>query len=112
MNRGDVVLVDWIDSNLTLGKRRPAVVVQADSLNALIANTVLVQVTKTIRNAGTEVLIDPAVETPSCLKFASVASCNNFLAVRQARIAKMLGTLSAVMMAQIDDRLRAALALP
>jgi len=112
MNRGDVVLVDWIDSNLTLGKRRPAVVVQADFLNAMIANTVLVQVTKTIRNAATEVMIDPAVETTSGLQFVSVASCNNFLTVRQARIAKILGSLSAAIMQQIDDRLKAALALP
>jgi mRNA-degrading endonuclease toxin of MazEF toxin-antitoxin module len=111
MKRGDVVLVDWVDSNLTLGKRRPAVVVQADFLNSLIANTVLVQITKTIRNASTEVSIDPVVETGSGLKFVSVASCNNYLTVRQTRISKMLGSLSAGMMQQIDSCLKTALEL-
>jgi mRNA-degrading endonuclease toxin of MazEF toxin-antitoxin module len=33
MNRGDVVLVNWIYSDLTGSKLRPAVVVQADFLN-------------------------------------------------------------------------------
>src|SRR5438552_2787482 len=84
MRRGEVVLVDWVHSDLTIGKRRPAVVVQADFLNALIANTVLIQVTKTVRNNATEVVLDPAKETVSGLRFVSVASCHNFLTVQQA----------------------------
>ena len=42
----------------------------------------------------TEVLIDPAVETGSGLAFVPAASCNNLLTVRQARIDKVLGSLS------------------
>ena len=45
MNRADVVLVDWPYSDRTGSKLRPAVVVQADYLNGLIDDTVLVQVT-------------------------------------------------------------------
>jgi mRNA-degrading endonuclease toxin of MazEF toxin-antitoxin module len=86
MRRGEVVLVDWIHSDLTIGKRRPAIVVQADFLNALIANTVLIQVTKVIRNHSTEVLIDLTKEPSSGLKFTSVASCHNFLTLQQPRI--------------------------
>ena len=47
MNRGDVVLVDWPYSDRTGSKLRPAVVVQADFLNGLIDDTVLVQITST-----------------------------------------------------------------
>jgi mRNA-degrading endonuclease toxin of MazEF toxin-antitoxin module len=112
MNRGDVVLAQWVDSDLRPGKKRPAVVVQADFLNGLIANTVLVQVTKTVRNARTEVLIDPAAETGSGLKFVSVASCNNLLTVRQGRIDKGIGSLSDAVMRKIDDCLKTALELP
>jgi mRNA-degrading endonuclease toxin of MazEF toxin-antitoxin module len=112
MNRGDVVLVQWVDSDLTPGKRRPAVVVQADFLNAKIANTVLVQITKSVRSATTEVLIDPAVETGSGLAFVSVASCNNLLTVRQAPIDKVLGSLSDATMRKIDICLKTALDLP
>ena len=112
MRRGEVVLVDWVHSDLKVGKRRPAVVVQADFLNALIANTVLIQVTKTVRNSTTEVVIDPAREPASGLRFVSVASCHNFLTVQQARVGKTLGSLSAGLMQQIETRLKAALELP
>jgi mRNA-degrading endonuclease toxin of MazEF toxin-antitoxin module len=47
MNRGDVVLVDWPYSDRTGSKLRPAVVVQADFLNGVIDDTVLVQITST-----------------------------------------------------------------
>ena len=47
MKRGEVVLVDWPYSDRTGSKLRPAVVVQADFLNGLIDDTVLVQVTGT-----------------------------------------------------------------
>lgn len=112
MTRGEVVLVQWVHSDLTVGKRRPAIVVQADFLNALIANTVLVQVTKTLHNSATEVLIDPAQEPASGLLFVSVASCPNLLTVQQARIGKVLGSLSAGLMQQIEARLKAVLELP
>lgn len=60
MNRGEVVLVDWPYSDRTGSKLRPAVVVQADFLNGLIDDTVLVQVTRTAHAIpGTEVKIDP-----------------------------------------------------
>jgi mRNA-degrading endonuclease toxin of MazEF toxin-antitoxin module len=45
MRRGEVVLIDWISSDRSGSKLRPAVVIQADFLNALLADTVLVQIT-------------------------------------------------------------------
>ena len=47
MNRGEFVQVDWPFSDRTGSKTRPAVVVQADFLNGLIDDTVLVQITGT-----------------------------------------------------------------
>jgi mRNA-degrading endonuclease toxin of MazEF toxin-antitoxin module len=111
MRRGEVVLVDWVHSDLTVGKRRPAIVVQADFLNARIANTVLIQVTRTVRNSATEVVIDPAQEPTSGLRFVSVASCHNFLTVQQARVGRALGNLSAGMVQQLEARLKVALEL-
>ncbi|MCI0460558.1 MAG: type II toxin-antitoxin system PemK/MazF family toxin [Gemmataceae bacterium] len=78
----------------------------------MIANTVLLQVTKTVRNRTTEVLIDPAKELASGLRFVSVASCHNFLTVQQVRVGKTLGSLSAGLMQQIEARLKVALELP
>jgi mRNA-degrading endonuclease toxin of MazEF toxin-antitoxin module len=87
-------------------------VVPADFLNSLIANTVLIQVTKTIRQSATEVLLDPAREPASGLRFVSVASCHNFLTVQQARVEKTLGHLSPSLMQQIEARLKLTLELP
>jgi mRNA-degrading endonuclease toxin of MazEF toxin-antitoxin module len=112
MRRGEVVLVDWLHSDLTVGKRRPAIVVQADFLNGLIANTVLIQVTRTIRHGSTEVAIDPTIEPASGLRFVSVASCHNFLTIQQARVGRRLGSLSAGLMQQIETLLKVALELP
>jgi mRNA-degrading endonuclease toxin of MazEF toxin-antitoxin module len=47
MNRGDVVEVFWQYTDMSGGKRRPAVVVQGDFLNGLIDDTILVQITST-----------------------------------------------------------------
>jgi mRNA-degrading endonuclease toxin of MazEF toxin-antitoxin module len=80
MNRGEVVEVDWPYTDLSGSKTRPAVVVQADFLNGLIDDTILVQVTGTRHGIpGTEVLLDPALETTSGLSKVCVASCVNVL---------------------------------
>jgi mRNA-degrading endonuclease toxin of MazEF toxin-antitoxin module len=74
MNRGDVVSVDWPFSDLTGTKVRPAVVVQADFLNGLIDDTVLIQITSSRHGIpGTEVLLDPSQETGSGL--SKVCGC-------------------------------------
>jgi mRNA interferase MazF len=112
VSRGEVVRVDWPYSDRTESKVRPAVVVQSDTLNGRIADTVLVPVSRTQRAVGiTEVLIDPALETQSGLRYPSVVSCNNLLTVDQTLVVQILGRLSLATMQQIDDRLKAALDL-
>jgi mRNA-degrading endonuclease toxin of MazEF toxin-antitoxin module len=113
MNRGDVVYVDWPFSDRQGSKVRPAIVVQADFLNARIADTVLVLVSRTSRAPGqTEVLLDPAVETNSGLQFVSVASCTNFLTTDQALVLRRVGELSSSAMQQIEQALRFVLDIP
>jgi len=113
MNRGDVVYVDWPFSDRTGSKVRPAVVVQADSLNARIADTVLVLISRTSRAAGqTEGVLDPAVETRSGLRYPSVASCSNFLTLDQSLVERKVGELSGVAMQQIEQALAFVLDLP
>ena len=113
VSRGDVVRVDWPFSDRTGSKVRPAIVVQSDMLNGRIADTILVLVSRTQRAIGiTEVLIDPAIETQSGLRYPSVVSCNNLLTVDQAFVVQVLGRLSSAKMQEIDDRLKTALDLP
>src|SRR5438874_65625 len=68
MSRGEVVLFEWPYTDGTGRKLRPAVVVQADFLHGILDDTILVQITSTRHGIpGTEVEIDPAVETASGL---------------------------------------------
>src|SRR5947207_10843531 len=107
MNRANVVLVDWYYTDLSGSKLRPAVVVQADFLNGLIDDTILVQITGTKHGLpGTEVEIDPAVETASGLTKVSYVSCTNVLTVEQAHVDRVLGTLSDAAMRQIEGCLK------
>ena len=91
MNRGDVVEVEWLYTDMTGSKVRPAVVVQGDFLNPLIDDTILVQITRTRHGIpGTEVLLDPAVERGSGLKKVCVASCSNITTFEQGRILRRI----------------------
>ena len=113
MKRGDVVLVDWPFSDRTGSKLRPAVVVQADFLNGLIDDTILVQITRTRHGIpGTEVLLDPAQEPASGLSQLSFASCANLLTADPALIDQTIGYLSDSAMRQIDNCLKKVLELP
>lgn len=112
MNRGDVVEIDWPFSDLTGSKRRPAAVVQADYLNGLIDDTILVKITGSrFGIPGTEVPIDPAVETASGLSRLCYASCKDMLTRDQALILRTIGVLSDAIMNQIEDCLKAVLEL-
>jgi mRNA interferase MazF len=112
VKRGAVVRVDWPFSDRTGSKVRPAVVVQDDAYNSLIADTVLVLISRTLRATGTtEVTIDPTVELQTGLRYKSVASCTNLLTIDQGLIVQMLGHLSPATMQKIDDCLKAALGL-
>jgi mRNA-degrading endonuclease toxin of MazEF toxin-antitoxin module len=87
--------------------------VQADFLNGLIDDTILVQITSTRHGVpGTEVLLDPAIETASGLRTACVASCHNILTFEQALVLRTMGFLSDATMQQIAGCLKKVLELP
>jgi mRNA interferase MazF len=113
MNRGDVVLFDFPFSDRTGSKLRPAVVVQADSLNRSIDDTILALVTRTQRGGPTEFLVD--VGTPdgklSGLFHTSVVDCKNLLTSDQKLVYTKIGILSTPMLSQLNDCLKAALGL-
>jgi mRNA-degrading endonuclease toxin of MazEF toxin-antitoxin module len=94
-------------------KLRPAVVVQADYLNGLVDDSIYVKVQgRKYGIPGTEVELDPAVETASGLAKASYASCKDILTRDQALIHHRLGVLSDAAMQQIEACLKTVLELP
>lgn len=113
MKRGEVVLVDWPYSDRTGGKIRPAVVVQADYLNGILDDTILVHITtKKHGIPRTEVELDPANETASGLLRISYAFCPNVLTADPGYIDSTIGTLSDQAMRKIEDCLKSTLGIP
>src|SRR5438046_610393 len=113
MKRGEVVEIDWPYSDLTGSKVRPAVVVQADFLDGLIDDTILVKITSRHYGIpGTEVEIDPTVETSSGLSKLCYASCKDLLTRDETLILRTVGVLSDDAMQQISDCLKKVLDLP
>jgi mRNA-degrading endonuclease toxin of MazEF toxin-antitoxin module len=112
MKRGDIVRVNWPYSDLKGSKDRPAVVVQADFLNGLIDDTILVQITGTPHAIPkTEVQIDPAQETGSGLKKICYVNCLNSLTRDQTIIGRVSGYLSDAVMQQVEACLKVVLEL-
>jgi mRNA interferase MazF len=113
VKRGDIVLVDY---PFTTGgaKVRPALVVQNDRDNARMTNTIVAQISgNTARvNEATQHLIELTAE-PNCgLARDSALIATNLLTMQQSDILRVLGSLSAATMAQIDNCLEIALGLP
>src|SRR4051812_20670247 len=103
MNRGDVVAVDWPYSDLSGTKVRPAVVVRSDFLSGLIDDTILVKITGSSYGVpGTEVLLDPAVETMSGLTKVCFACCYAILTRDEATLGRVVGSLSLAAMEEIE----------
>lgn len=114
VSRGDVVLVDYPFSDRTGSKVRPALVVQADTLNQRITDTILVAISRsTHRASATQFLID--LKTPegaqSGLRQDSMVQCENILTFDQRLIIATIGGLSVPMMRLVNDCLRKALKL-
>jgi mRNA interferase MazF len=115
MNRGDVVIADFPFQDVPVAKIRPAMVVQNDTDNRVLPNTILAMITGNLTDAGkpTNLLIDPT--TPegagSGLKGPSLVKCGNLATVRQQRVLRIIGRLHDPLMQQINECLKAALEL-
>jgi mRNA interferase MazF len=115
IRRGDVVLVPHPFSSGAGAKLRPALVVQNDSNNSRLANTIVAQITSTTRRADqpTQLLIDVAMPDgrQTGLKFNSAVTCENLATIEQSLVRKTVGTFTPALMSQVDDCLRASLNL-
>jgi mRNA interferase MazF len=116
MKRGDIVLLDYPYTDGSGSKVRPVLIVQDDRDNQRLTNTIVALITKNVSRAHepTQLLID--ITTPdgqrSGLNQSSAVACGNLFTVAQTKVRRVIGTLSASAMAQIDTCLRAALDLP
>ncbi len=115
VRRGDVVMVDGPFSDRTGSKKRPALVVQTNTLNALLDDTIIVAITSQPSHPfATRLFIDIATADgqQTGLKFNSTVRCENVLAVDCKFIYRIRGRFSATLRQQIDDCLKVALEHP
>lgn len=115
LQRGDIVLLDYPFSSGDGRKLRPGLVVQCDSNNVRLKNSIVAMITGTTHRAAepTQLLIevDTSAGRQSGLVFDSAVTCSNIFTVEQTLIQGKIGTLTSSLMQQINDCLRSALEL-
>ena len=116
MTRGDVVLVRFPHPSGVRGKRRPAVVVQADAYAPVVNTVVVAEVTKNLAMANDPACLLIDITTPdgaaTGLAQNSVVACLLLSTVYADTISQHLGTLSPRLKQQLDGCVKAALDLP
>ena len=98
------------------GKKRPAVVVQADTYAGTVSTLVVAEVTSNLTMAGNPTCLVIDVSEPegqaTGLIHKSVVSCLLLATVDANRVAKVLGKLSPTMKQKLDGCLKSALSSP
>src|SRR5262245_27395834 len=112
LQRGDVVMTRIPHAGGTRGKKRPAVVVQADVYNAKLKHFIVAEVTKNLAAASDPASFQIDVSTPegkaTGLDQNSVVCCLFLATVGEAVITKVISRLSDAMKAKLDACLKAA----
>lgn len=116
IRRGDIVLLAFPFSEGVSGKVRPAVVIQSDTNNDRLRNTIVAMITSTTDQAAhepTQLLID--LNTPegrySGLLHTSAIKWENVFTVEQRLIVRTIGRLPDVTMKGVDVCLKTSLEL-
>jgi mRNA interferase MazF len=114
LQRGDIVLATLPLVTRPGFKLRPVLVVQNDTNNAHMQNTIVAFITTNLSRSHlpTQVLIE--VNTPagqqSGLIADSVVSCENLITIRQSQ-GRKIGNLPPDVMQRVDEALKESLAL-
>jgi mRNA interferase MazF len=106
VRRGDVILAFYPFASGAGGSRRPALVVQSDVYNQRIRNTIVAQITTNLRRANdaSHLLIEassPAGQQAGLLH-DSLVSCINLATIDEARIDRVIGSLSPLLVQRVD----------
>jgi len=116
MKRGDVVLANLPFIGASGSKVRPAIIVQEDALNRAIRETIIAEITSNLAHVSQphQVLID--ISTPdgaaTGLLTNSAVRCNRLHLIPQADVQRVIGSLAASLMQQVEDALKSALGIP
>ncbi len=116
LDRGDVVMTRFPHASGVRGKKRPALVVQADAYNAKVGHVVLAEITKNLTPANDPAFVFIDIATlegkATGLDQNSLVSGLFLATVFADRIDRVIGKLSPSMMLKVDSCLKTALQLP
>jgi mRNA interferase MazF len=113
VKRGDVILAFVPNVGSPGGKLRPGLIVQSDHNNARLNETIIAAITSNTARVheATQLLIEIASPdgAASGLLHDSAVRCERLHSIAHADVRRVIGTLSAAVMLQINDCLKAAL---
>ena len=96
-------------------KRRPALVIQHDSLNSAIRETIIVAITSNLSNVHQpdQLLIDISTRDGAAtgLSINSAIRCNRLHTIPQSDVRQVIGSCSAALMKQVEVCLKSALGI-
>jgi mRNA interferase MazF len=115
MNRGDVILAFIPNVGSPGGKKRPALVVQSDHNNARLNETIIAAITSNISRVHEphQLLIEihTADGGATGLLQNSAVRCERLHTIPKDDAPRVIGKMSGALMKQIDECLKAALAI-
>jgi mRNA-degrading endonuclease toxin of MazEF toxin-antitoxin module len=115
VHRGEMGMPRLPHAGGNRGKKRPAVVIQADPYNTTLKHFILAEITTNLGAASDSAsfLIDVATLEGKAtgLDNSSVVCCLFLSTVAEARITKVIGSLSDAMKTKLDACLKTALQL-
>ena len=92
-------------------KTRPALVIQNDTSNRYSAVTMVAPITSTVRLPLSPLHVLLPADPSTGLTVASVAVFNQIRAVDRKRLIKKMGEVDALVLAQVDEAIKAAFGL-
>jgi mRNA interferase MazF len=113
IKRGNVVLVLYPDSNLRTAKRRPALVVQSDSVRTELSQVIVAMITSNMARAGHPSrvpVLDSSSEAKAMgLRMDSIVMTDNLATVMETEIDGTIGQMPKL--DAVDAAMRYTLAL-
>ena len=115
VQRGDVLLALFPFATGTVAKKRPVLVVQADSYNLSMHNAIVAEITSNPSRASdpAHLLVDisSADGHATGLLRNSVVSCLNLATIHESRFERVIGCFSSDLMERIEECLKVAMEL-
>jgi mRNA interferase MazF len=115
MNRGAICLARFPHAAGGRGKKRPVVVVQADTYNAQLHHVIVAEITTNLAGVSDPANLLVELATPegraTGLRQDSLVTCLHLVTMSADRLGAKIGSLSAAMLLRLDGCLKAALGI-